>query len=80
MTQLADLRGLPPVFLVVGECDVLAEQNLQMAGALLAAGVEVKAKVYPGAPHSFIEAVAVSATAREAIDDGAQWLREVLGR
>ncbi|MFT4255778.1 MAG: alpha/beta hydrolase fold domain-containing protein [Pseudoxanthomonas sp.] len=77
--QLADLRGLPPTYLVIGECDVLAEQNLQMAGSLLAAGVKVKAKVYPGAPHSFIEAVAVSATAREAVADGAQWLRQVLG-
>lgn len=76
---LARLDGLPPVFVMTGECDVLAEQNLQMAGSLLAAGVAVKAKVYPGAPHSFIEAVAVSATAREAVADGAQWLRRTLG-
>jgi acetyl esterase len=76
---LADLRGLPPAFVQSGECDVVTEQNLQMAGHLLAAGVDVRAKVYPGAPHSFIEAVAVSDTARDAIDDGARWLREVLG-
>jgi len=75
---LADLRGLPPVFVQVGECDVLTGQNLQMAGALLAAGVDVRAKVYAGAPHSFIEAVAVSATARAAVDEGAQWLNRVL--
>ncbi len=75
---LARLHGLPPVFLVIGECDVLAEQNLQMAGGLLAAGVTVNAKVYPGAPHSFIEAVAVSSIARQAIVDGAQWLRHTL--
>lgn len=75
---LASLQGLPPVFLIVGECDVLAEQNLLMAGRLLAAGVEVKAKVYPGAPHSFIEAMAVSALANQAIDDGVVWLRRTL--
>ena len=38
-----DLRGLPPVFLGISECDVLAEQNLAFAGALRAAGVETEA-------------------------------------
>ncbi|MGJ4803243.1 alpha/beta hydrolase fold domain-containing protein [Luteimonas sp. SDU82] len=76
---LADLRGLPPAFIQSGECDVVTEQNLQMAGHLLAAGVDVRAKVYPGAPHSFIEAVAVSSIAREAVDDGARWLVARLG-
>jgi acetyl esterase/lipase/predicted FMN-binding regulatory protein PaiB len=75
---LADLRGLPPVFLLVAECDVLAEQNMQMAGCLLAAGVDVEVKVYHGAPHSFIEAMAVSTVASQAIDDGAAWLRRTL--
>jgi len=75
---LADLRGLPPVFLVIAECDVLAEQNLTMAGSLLEAGNDVKVKVYPGAPHSFIEAMEVSTVAAGAILDGANWLRETL--
>jgi acetyl esterase len=75
---LASLRGLPPVFLLIAECDVLAEQNLLMAGCLLEAGVAVKVKVYPGAPHSFIEAMGVSALASQAIDDGAGWLRKTV--
>ncbi|MEJ0087234.1 MAG: alpha/beta hydrolase fold domain-containing protein [Pseudomonadota bacterium] len=78
VTALAPLQGLPPVFLVIAECDILAEQNLLMAGRLLEAGVQIKAKVYPGAPHSFIEAVAVSRIANEAIDDGVAFLRSVL--
>jgi len=77
-TLLADLRGMPPVFLLVAECDVLAEQNMLMAGRLLEAEVPVKVKVYPGAPHSFIEAMEVSKVASDAIDDGAAWLREML--
>jgi acetyl esterase len=76
---LADLEGLPPFFIGVGECDVLAEQNLAMAGKLLAAGVEVDVKLYPRAPHSFIEAVAVSAIARQALEDGAAFLRRRFG-
>lgn len=79
-TALAPLQGLPPVFLVIAECDILAEQNLLMAGRLLEAGVQVQAKVYPGAPHSFIEAVAVSRLANEAVDDGVAFLRSVLLR
>jgi acetyl esterase/lipase/predicted FMN-binding regulatory protein PaiB len=75
---LASLRGLPPVFLLVAECDVLTEQNMLMAGCLLEAEVAVKLKVYPGAPHSFIEAMGVSAVASQAIDDGADWLRKTL--
>ena len=72
---IADVEGLPPFFIGVGECDILAEQNLAMAGKLLAAGVGVEVKLYPGAPHSFIEAVAVSSTARQALEDGAAFLR-----
>lgn len=75
---LARLHDLPPSFLVVAECDVLAEQNLLMAGCLLEAGVAVKVKVYPGAPHSFIEAISLSAVTNQAIDDGAAWLRATL--
>jgi acetyl esterase/lipase len=75
---LAPLAGLPPVFLLIAECDVLAEQNLLMAGCLLEAEVPVKVKVYPGAPHSFIEAMEVSAVASRAIDDGAAWLRKLI--
>lgn len=75
---LADLRGMPPVFLEVAECDVIAEQNLLMAGRLLEAQVAVAVKVYPGAPHSFIEAMEVSQVARDAIGDGAAWLRQTL--
>jgi hypothetical protein len=46
-----------------------------MAGKLLAAGVTVDVKLYRGAPHSFIEAAAVSSTARQALEDGAVFLR-----
>lgn len=77
---LAELEGLPPFFIAIGECDILTEQNLAMAGKLLASGVGVEVKLYRGAPHSFIEAVSVSATARQALDDGAAWLRRVLGQ
>jgi acetyl esterase len=72
---LADLAGLPPAFLVIPECDILSEQSLAMAMRMAAAGVEVSSKIYPGATHSFLEAMSVARVAREAIGDGAAWLR-----
>jgi acetyl esterase/lipase len=76
----ADLRGLPPAFLTIAECDLLAEQNLLFARALRAAGVETQAVVYAGATHSFLEAVAISAVAARALEEGSGWLRQKLAR
>jgi acetyl esterase len=75
---LADLTGLPPAFLAIPECDLLAEQSYEMAQRLEAAGVEVVSVVYAGATHSFLEAMSVAAIARRAIRDGANWLKAVL--
>jgi acetyl esterase len=75
---LATLEGLPPAFLVIAECDVLAEQNETMLERLTTAGVTASGVVYPGATHSFLEAMSISPLARRAIQDGADWVRDVL--
>lgn len=75
---IADLAGLPPVFVAIAECDVLAEQNERLAGRLAKAGVPVDVRVYEGAAHSFLEAMSISALARRAIEDGAHWLKATL--
>ncbi|MDP1618672.1 alpha/beta hydrolase fold domain-containing protein [Phenylobacterium sp.] len=74
----ADLAGLPPVFLTIPSCDVLTGQSLALADRLAAAGVEVRAEVYQGASHSFLEAVSISALADRALQDGADWLAATL--
>jgi acetyl esterase len=76
----ADLRGLPPTFLVIAECDIIAEHSYAMAECLRAAGVKTESKVYQGAPHSFLEAMSVSNLAREAIGDGARFVTEHIVR
>jgi acetyl esterase/lipase len=64
----ADLRGLPPVLVVVGADDVLLEDNLVMAARLVAAGVEVDLRVYPGAPHGFTgHATGLASLARDGV-------------
>lgn len=75
----ADLRGLPPALLVIPECDLLAEQSFAMAKRMKLAGLDVTSIVYPGATHSFLEAMSIAEIARRAIREGADWVRTVLG-
>jgi acetyl esterase len=74
----ANLHGLPPAFLAIAECDVLAHQSVVMAGKLGAAGVPVQAVVYQGASHSFLEAVSIAALSGRALAETSQWLRNAL--
>ena len=74
---LASPRGLPPAFLAIGECDILAEQSVQMAKGLQAAGVPAQSIVYPGASHSFIEAMSIAEISNRALTDASAWLRRV---
>jgi len=75
---LADLAGLPPVFIAIAECDLLAGQGAAIARRLEAAGVPVRAVSYAGACHSFLEAVAIASIADRALNDTAAWLAEQL--
>jgi acetyl esterase len=74
---LADLDGLPPAFLTIPECDLLAEQSHEMAHRMDLAGIDVTSVVYRGATHSFLEAMSVAEVARRAIRDGAEWVKTV---
>ena len=74
---LGSLAGLPPAFLAIGECDILAEQNREMASQLRGAGVPVRSVVYPGASHSFIEAMSIAAVSNQALSDASGWLAQL---
>lgn len=74
----AALAGLPPAFLTVAECDILAEQSLEMARRLRGAGVPVECAVYRGASHSFIEAMSIAGISNQALADGSAWLENTL--
>ncbi|TWT22315.1 alpha/beta hydrolase [Luteimonas marina] len=78
MPLLADLRGLPPAFLAIAECDILVDGNREMAAALHEAGVPVQARTYAGATHSFLEAMSISDLADRALDEASDWLRQAL--
>ncbi len=76
----AELRGLPSAFLVIAECDVLHDENVEMAVKLTESGVDVQATVYEGTTHSFLEAVSMAEVSRRALSDAAHWLHKRLHR
>ena len=76
---LADLSGFPPVLQIVPEIDIVAEHSLEMHERLKASGVEADCIVYPGAIHSFLEAMSISPVARKGIEDGAYFIAQSLG-
>jgi acetyl esterase len=67
-----ELRGLPPVLLVLGSLDILLEDNLVMAARVSAAGGEVDIRVYPESPHGFT--LHPTAMASAALNDIESWL------
>lgn len=75
----ADLHALPPTFMAIAECDILADGNHAMAERFRASGVDVMEQEYVGATHSFLEAMSISTLANRAIDDAARWLSSQLG-
>jgi acetyl esterase len=74
----ADLAGLPPAFLAIAECDILADCNHAFADRLVAAGVPTHSVTYRGATHSFLEAMSIAPLASRALDDQAGWIRETI--
>ena len=75
----ADLTGLPPAFLAIAECDILADCNHAFAARLADAGVAVESRVYAGATHSFLEAMSIAPLAGRALDDQAAWIGRAVG-
>lgn len=69
----ADLKGLPPVMIVIGTDDILLEDNLAMAARLATAGVDVDLRLYPASPHAFTGHP--TPMARAALNDIDDWYR-----
>lgn len=76
--RAADLRGLPPAYLPVGDCDLFLDENIDYARRLLQAGVPTELHVYPGAFHGFDGLAAGSALARRFLAEQTAVLRAAL--
>lgn len=73
---LGDLSGMPPAHLCVAGCDILLDENIELRDRLQSAGNSVSCIVYPGATHSFLEAVLISPLANQALADASVWLNQ----
>lgn len=51
--RIADLSGLPPAFIGVGDLDLFVDESVQYARRLIEAGVPTELLVVPGAFHGF---------------------------
>jgi len=74
----ADVSGLPPAFMCIPECDVMFDESLEMAERLRRAGNMTQAVIYPGATHSFLEAVSIARVADRAFEEASRWLSDML--
>ena len=71
----ADLRGVPPAFVLTAECDPLRDQGEAYARKLAEAGVPVTQKRYDGMFHPFFSLAGIIDGGRTAIVDAAAALR-----
>lgn len=74
----ADLRGMPPAFVITAECDPLRDDGERYAENLRAAGVSATAKRYAGMFHGFMAFPTQLPEAAEALDDAGAALRAAL--
>jgi acetyl esterase/lipase len=75
---LGDARGLPPASIQSAECDPLHAQAERYRDRLLAAGVPVTYRTYPGMIHGYFGLETVFDAAGQAMRDAGADLREGL--
>ena len=71
----ADASGLPPIFIQVGDHEILLSDSTRMADNIKAAGGRVDLHVWPDMWHVFQYFVGQMPESRRAIEDIAQFLR-----
>jgi acetyl esterase len=73
----ADLRGLPPVLVLLAELDVLRSEGEALVERLREAGAAVESKTFTGLVHGFLSATATVRKARDAMTMASAWLRRL---
>lgn len=73
--RVADLHGVAPAYLEVGELDIFRDETIEYARRIAAAGVSIELHVHPGAPHGFERMATESDVAKRAMADRFRVLR-----
>lgn len=61
-TRVDSVKGLPPIYIDVGELDILRQENLNYIARFMKANISAEFHLYPGVPHGF-EGIAPTSTA-----------------
>jgi epsilon-lactone hydrolase len=72
----ADLHGLPPLLIQVGDHEVLLDDSTRLAQRARAAGVQVKLEVWPEMIHRFQSYAGVLPEGQQAVEDIGTFIRE----
>jgi len=75
----ANLSGLPPLLLQVGECETLLDDSTRLAERARAAGVDVTLEVWTEMIHVWQIFAAMLPEGQQAIDRIGEWVRERVG-
>lgn len=76
----ADLSGLPPLLLQVGDPEVLLDDATRVAARAEAAGTVADLRVWPEVFHVWMAAAGMVPEADEAVAELAEWVQERLAR
>ena len=76
----ADLTGLPPVRVQVGDDEVLLDDSRRYVERAIAAGVDAELDIWMGMPHGFVTNVGGFKAAAQALKASGAFLTERLGR
>lgn len=72
----ADLTGLPPIRVHVGEDEVLLEDSVRFVDRALAAGVDAQLDVWEGMVHGFLGSVGQLSASTQALQQSGSFLSE----
>jgi monoterpene epsilon-lactone hydrolase len=75
----ADLKGLPPLYIQVGNDETLLDDSVRFEAKAKEAGVEVKLDIFPEMQHVFQFMAGMAPEADEAIQQMAAWVRPKIG-
>jgi acetyl esterase/lipase len=75
----ADLSGLPPLFIHVGDHEVLLSDSARLAERARASDVDVHLKIWPGMWHVFQTTASVVPEARQSIDEIGRFVQVHIG-
>jgi acetyl esterase/lipase len=75
----ADLSGLPPTKILVGDTEILCSDSERLAEKMTSAGVNVTIDIWSNMPHVFPLFAGLIPEAKKAISDIGQFLTEQIG-